>query len=462
MTPAPISLILQDMRLPLVPTKGNIIGYVDISDTMHLEIDFIIHAWPSGEHASIFHCGTIKEERYPALFLHQYSGVAGHQNEGLYVMVSDNDDYNGGLMGDALELELAYHAEVEFTQSWFTVVLNGKILYDGTKTQHDRNQAVPCYASFLYYEPANITITNLSMWATSTLYPTTEPTTAPSLDPTLEPTVNPTVPPSNDPSFNPTDDPTLTPTKDPTLEPTMSTSSPTTSPSDIPTDDPSWHPTSDPTIDPTISPTSDPTDYSGFFIKVLDYQPTTIDVGQDAFNQMFWDSTYHIFKRECSTCQYDTHKVIYYKRHTMLDSFDLYTYTYNWQSTDNILGTDFDLFSTLSDAMTGSNPWTYCNYDDTNIGMFRDCGPTGEVWHEWTSKTRGGDSASFFIYTNTTSGPTSYPTGAPTRYSKKSILFVHFRAINSCSKSIFSLRMIGGVFGAQGTHDHRSHIGTNR
>ena len=37
-------------------------------------------------------------------------------------------------------------------------------------------------------------------------------------------------------------------------------------------------------------------DNADVFTKVLDYQPTTVDVGQAAFNQMFWDSDYHILK----------------------------------------------------------------------------------------------------------------------------------------------------------------------
>ena len=83
----------------------------------------------------------------------------------------------------------------------------------------------------------------------------------------------------------------------------------------------------------------------------------------------------------------------------MLDSFDLYSYTYNWLSTNNILGTDFNLYSSLDDALNEENAWTYCNYDDANVGMFRDCGPTGHQIYEWTSVTRGGDGAAFFIYT---------------------------------------------------------------
>ena len=125
-------------------------------------------------------------------------------------------------------------------------------------------------------------------------------------------------------------------------------------------------------------------------------QPTTKDVGGSTFNRMFWDSPDHILKRVCSNCR-DSHREIYYKRLTKLNSFDLYSYTDNWRSRDNVLGKDFNLYSTYEDAINNRNRWRYCNYDDQNIGMFRDCGPNGAVAHEWTSRVRGGDAASFYL-----------------------------------------------------------------
>jgi len=153
-------------------------------------------------------------------------------------------------------------------------------------------------------------------------------------------------------------------------------------------------------------------DDADLFTLALTLQSSTsVDIGQSAFNQMFWDSPEHILKRECSTCG-STHQVIYYKRYTDLDSFDLYTYTYDWESTNNLLGEDFNLFSTLEDALADTNAWSYCNYDDDNIGMFRDCGPNSYVGGEWTSKTRGGDSAAFYIYTaQATAAPTEFHCG---------------------------------------------------
>lgn len=157
----------------------------------------------------------------------------------------------------------------------------------------------------------------------------------------------------------------------------------------------------------TVSGDSIGDDRELFTLALTLQSSTNVDIGQDAFNRIFWNSPQHILKRECSSCG-STHRVIYYKRYTELNSFNLYQSTYDWQSTHNVLGVDFNLFSTLQDALADTNPWTYCNYDDPNIGMFRDCGPTGGHGGEWTSRTRGGDAAAFYIYTGLGGGAYRY------------------------------------------------------
>ena len=42
----------------------------------------------------------------------------------------------------------------------------------------------------------------------------------------------------------------------------------------------------------------------------------------------------------------------------------------------NVMGTDFNLFSTESDALAGTNPWAICNYNDPGVAFPRDCGPS--------------------------------------------------------------------------------------
>ena len=53
-----------------------------------------------------------------------------------------------------------------------------------------------------------------------------------------------------------------------------------------------------------------------------EYNGENIDIGQDDFNLEFQNSEYHIIKRECDSCV-DDYKVIYYKRLSNADTFDI-------------------------------------------------------------------------------------------------------------------------------------------
>lgn len=110
-----------------------------------------------------------------------------------------------------------------------------------------------------------------------------------------------------------------------------------------------------------------------------------INIGEAAFNEMFRNSQSHIARRECQDCT-GTHQLIFYKRLTNVDSFNAFDYlANNWFSSNNNLNSDMQLFSTYEDAVSGNNPWQYCNYDDSGVGFPRDCGPTGYVGGQWNS-----------------------------------------------------------------------------
>ena len=47
----------------------------------------------------------------------------------------------------------------------------------------------------------------------------------------------------------------------------------------------------------------------------------------------------------------------------------------SWTNNNNIIGIDFNLYSTLNDTLNEVNEWCCCNYNDPGIGAFRDCGP---------------------------------------------------------------------------------------
>eukprot|EP01083_Nonionella_stella_P094600 265479_1 len=108
---------------------------------------------------------------------------------------------------------------------------------------------------------------------------------------------------------------------------------------------------------------------------------TAIDVGEDAFNTRFRASYEYIIRRECANCD-ATHKEIYYKRLTKTDTFDVYKSMAYWTDNFNKMGTDFNLYSTLDDALNDVNAWSFCNYNHDKAlisgtgGSFRDCGPT--------------------------------------------------------------------------------------
>merc|ERR1712226_1118134 len=61
-------------------------------------------------------------------------------------------------------------------------------------------------------------------------------------------------------------------------------------------------------------------------------------------------------------------------------------------SENNLMGTDFDLYSTYDHALSGEeyDKWRYCNYDYAEVGFPRDCGKYGYTGCQWNSFKRNG------------------------------------------------------------------------
>ena len=135
-----------------------------------------------------------------------------------------------------------------------------------------------------------------------------------------------------------------------------------------------------------------------------------------------------LIRRVCDSCTSPVHRDIYYKRKgntvddlpkgyggNVDDEGDPYfdtengeinlaeLFTDNWVNTENVLGDNFNLYSSYEDAIAndgeGANAWTYCNYNYGGIGFPRDCGPTGYVGDQWNSyKKFGHGSANYHGY----------------------------------------------------------------
>ena len=83
-----------------------------------------------------------------------------------------------------------------------------------------------------------------------------------------------------------------------------------------------------------------------------------------------------IIRREASASSKD-HKDIYFKRRTNPGKFDAYeNLIVTWVvNSKNRQHTDFDVYSTLEDALHDRNPWKYFNGNDRDIGFPRDSSP---------------------------------------------------------------------------------------
>jgi len=108
-----------------------------------------------------------------------------------------------------------------------------------------------------------------------------------------------------------------------------------------------------------------------------------------AFNDLFSKAHLGIVRRQCMWC-WRSHRDIYYRRKTQPASFDAWeNLMVTWQSTG--FHEDFDIYSTLQDALQDTKAWKFCNGGDKGIGFPRDCSPWGSAapW-QWQSLTRGG------------------------------------------------------------------------
>jgi len=108
---------------------------------------------------------------------------------------------------------------------------------------------------------------------------------------------------------------------------------------------------------------------------------------EETFNRIFQEAGSGIVRRECSGCT-ATHQTIFLKADNP-SGFDAYNeLLVRWTSSGH--KRYMHLYSSLEDALQGTNEWQYCNGNSNGIGFPRDCGPTGRVNGQWSSLSRTG------------------------------------------------------------------------
>ena len=60
-----------------------------------------------------------------------------------------------------------------------------------------------------------------------------------------------------------------------------------------------------------------------------------------------------------------------------------FIFTDTWSSKNNVLHLDFELYDNIDDAELEKGAWSFCDYDDPEIGFPRNCGKNGSVSSKW-------------------------------------------------------------------------------
>ena len=163
------------------------------------------------------------------------------------------------------------------------------------------------------------------------------------------------------------------------------------------------------------------------------------DLGRDMIDGLFAlsgnsDLTANIIARDCFDCTSIDHRLIYYRRLTAIPrSLSIYDMiTSNFLSDGNLLNTDFELYTSYSDAISRTNRWTSCGYATmSGIGFPGTCGPSAASSGQWNShdNTASGGTSNYAYYVKASKSSTCVPnttdvetTGSPRQSSQNDLL----------------------------------------
>jgi len=153
---------------PFQPSRDNLLGAIEIWDEMHIELDVEIHSftvegdnkWANIIQASNGENNGRPGSRMPAIWIHPEN-----TERGFLVCFGTDEDYSdcewtetGAAPGGS------YNLQIDVTQSRITVHVNGEVVRDdaiGTHPTYMGSDALPLYACSEWFEPADVTISNL-------------------------------------------------------------------------------------------------------------------------------------------------------------------------------------------------------------------------------------------------------------------------------------------------------------
>ena len=115
------------------------------------------------------------------------------------------------------------------------------------------------------------------------------------------------------------------------------------------------------------------------FVKIIDWDKQTVandgvtfDATQTCVNDLFQQNG-GVWLMEVSVDGSTFYEWSVYKQIQVRNAFDAHGYIYYWRDADNVLNQDFELYSDVNDAISGSSMWATCTYNDPKAGFARDC-----------------------------------------------------------------------------------------
>jgi len=147
----------------MTPIKGKLIGYIDVTETMHFTMDVRVHSIPSTGFRNVFQVDD--DPGIPAIHIHGSAGETDAYYQGFWILYPEGDGVKstGAAVGNALENRKSYRIKIDFTQSWIRIQIDGRTLLDTPKEPHATRLNVPVYVSSPSnaYLAADVSVSNL-------------------------------------------------------------------------------------------------------------------------------------------------------------------------------------------------------------------------------------------------------------------------------------------------------------
>ena len=149
---------------PFSAVNNDSIGTIDIYDEMHYEFEITLYEYPNDTLYKVVHCGNAGTARWPLIGVWDRSdNTSTAQFHIKYSSVTNmNEPYGVSVVGDPISLNTAYQIEIDVTQSWWWIHIDGVEVFNGSIDNHLLWTDQTCWLVPSWFDP-NDTVANASV-----------------------------------------------------------------------------------------------------------------------------------------------------------------------------------------------------------------------------------------------------------------------------------------------------------